>query len=83
MLKITFYPNDEARIVGTYVGTLHNAMGSCNCRANHNEAEAFKSDLQEQSRDGAIDAQIVTIRKPGAYVIPKLEKVNDVFNSLV
>ena len=80
MLKITFYPNDEARIIGSH--TRDNETLKTDRVTDHQTANLIGLCLSEQSRDGTIEAQIVTIRKHGAYTIPKLDRVNDVFNQL-
>jgi hypothetical protein len=81
MIKITFYPNDEARIVGSHEGSDGQTFNN-DAVVSHFAAETVAEVLQRQSKDGEIEAQIVTIRKAGAYTIPKLDRVNDVFGML-
>ena len=79
MLKITFYPNDEARIVGSYLDVCTGMTCGESHIANHYGAETLKHYFTKESQEGTIEAQIVTIRKAGAYVIPKLDHVNSIF----
>lgn len=77
MLKITFYPGDAAWIVGSHA--KDNETFKTDRVTDHQTANLIGLCLSEQSREGTIEAQIVTIRKPGAYVVPKLDRVNNIF----
>lgn len=93
MLKITFYPNDEARIVGSHSDAT-GANFNNGAVVNHLAAETVTGVIRRQSQDGEIEAQVVTLRKAGAYgplgqsqadrlyTIPKIDRVNDVFGMI-
>jgi hypothetical protein len=79
MLKITFYPDNVATVQGFYfkAGTQIEFCGAE--ETNHTSAESISAMLTEQNKEGTIEAQIVVERKPGAYSLPKLERVNSIF----
>jgi hypothetical protein len=77
MLKITFYPDDKATLQG-----FHFKDGErieTNCETDHQTANLISLVWTEQNKEGTIEACIVVERKPGAYDLPKLDRVNSIF----
>jgi hypothetical protein len=78
MLKITFYPNDVATLQGFHF--KDGARVDYNYEVPHWMAEAdFVRNWREGEEHGPVDTQIVIERKPGAYELPKLDRVNSIF----
>jgi hypothetical protein len=77
MLKITFYPDDKATVQGFHF--KDGARVETDRETDHQTANLIALVLTEQNKEGTIEAQIVVERKPGAYNLPKMERVNSIF----
>ena len=79
MLKITFHPNEFVVISGSYINEKGHTVVSEEIPILDFEAECKIKELTEQNKEGTIEACIVVERKPGAYNLPKLDRVNSIF----
>jgi hypothetical protein len=79
MLKITFYPDDKTTFHGFYFKDGARLEFCGEEEITHQSAELILTMLAEQNKEGTIEACILVERKPGAYNLPKLDRVNSIF----
>ena len=79
MLKITFYPDNKTAFHGFYFKDGARVEFCEEEETTHQSAELILTMLTEQNKEGTIEACIVVERKPGAYELPKIVRVNSIF----